>query len=288
MARLNQRLKEANVFGGCGSGGESSNSNSGDTDSGPKIDPMMTVLLQHILPLVIESIAAAVGEVVRNALKPANLRHSESEQVNKLRSHTLTLKYENDRLEQYTRRESVRIVGLKEEREEDTEQKVLELLRATGVSVDASDLAAVHRTGKRGKQRHVLARFVSRRKKREVMMARKNLKDKAVAKDVSIFDDLTPLRNRLRQYLKNSGRFHRVWTKEGKIYCSKTAPPRADDDKSDNEAERDNDKQRQPTERPMVVETPDDLFLVGFDSVDYVALGLEDWSTADIDDDDSE
>jgi hypothetical protein len=203
--------------------------------------------------------------------------------VNRLRANTLSLKYENDRLEQYTRRESVRIVGLKEDKEEDIEQKVLELFKATGVNVEASDLAVVHRTGRKGKHRHVLARFVSRRKKRELMMAKKNLKDKAVAKDVTLFDDLTPLRNRLRQYVKNSGRFERVWTKDGKIYCTRTVPHRGD--VSDNEDEKDNEnvKNKRPSEKPMVIETPDDLFSLGFDSVDYAALGLEDWSTADID-----
>jgi hypothetical protein len=79
MSRLNQRLKEANVFGGGGGGGGSSNSVSGD--SAPKLDSMMTMLLQHILPIVIESIATAVGEVVRNALKPVKLQHSDNEQV---------------------------------------------------------------------------------------------------------------------------------------------------------------------------------------------------------------
>jgi hypothetical protein len=152
------------------------------------------------------------------------------------------------------------------------------LLRATGVTVDANDLAAVHRTGK-GKNRHVLARFVSRRKKKEVMMSRKNLKEKAVAKDVYINDDLTVLRNRLRKYMAGSGRFERVWTIEGKIHCTKKVPHGAD--KNDDERSNDNAANK----KMFVVETADDLFELGFDRVDYNALGLEDWATADSDDD---
>ena len=228
------------------------------------------MFLQHVLPALVTGIAAAVAEVMEKVLRRLQA-DGESARVRRAQRNSLLLKCENYKLEQYTRRETTRIVGLPEEKGEDLEKKVLELFEAEGASIEADDLAVVHRTGRTGRgPRPVLARFVSRKKKKEVMVKRKNLKDKEQYKSVYVNDDLTVLRSKLFKYVKDSKRFDRVWTVDGKIHISKKVPL---------------GKERNVTERPMVIENADDLFRIGFDSVDAEALGLSEWWVDDDRDD---
>jgi len=243
----------------------------------PTTDTLKT-FLDQILPAIVTSVAMAVGQVMSTALERhrATEETSANVEVKKLQRRMTLLRFENDKLEQYGRRETIRIVGMKEEKGENVEQKVIELFKEAGASVAPDDISVTHRTGmgkRRSGPRHVLVRFVSRRKKREVMMARKNLKGKDQFKDVFINDDLTAMRSRLLGYVKGSQRFGRVWSSDGKILCLKKLPTGA---------------QRDPQERPLVIDTADDLFNVGFDTVDLVKLGLQDWYVPCVDDDDDD
>ena len=87
------------------------------------------------------------------------------------------LSYENDALQQYSRRESIRIFGVSQasdESSETTERKALSLLRETGVSVNESYVSACHRVGRpRNGSRAIIVKFVSRRKRTEVMRRKK-------------------------------------------------------------------------------------------------------------------
>jgi len=253
LTRLNETLKETGVSG---AGEKTENTTA-----------IMKELIQHILPLIVQTVAAAVGEVIKDVLRTHLPSTSEKGERNTTKRHILLLRYENDRLQQYTRKETVRIVGMKEEQGENLEKKVLSLFKETGVDVAETDLAVVHRTGMKNsnQSRHILARFVSRRKKKEVMMKRKNLKDKDGMKNVFINDDLTTLRSRLLKFMKQSGKFERVWTVEGRILCVKKSTPGAP-----------------PDTMVRSAETADDLFHLGFDQIDYEALGLEEyWTAAD-------
>ncbi|KAL8573194.1 hypothetical protein ACOMHN_036179 [Nucella lapillus] len=59
----------------------------------------------------------------------------------------------------------------------DVEQKALKVFADAGAAVVPDDIAAVHRAGK-ARNETVLVRFVSRRKRREVMEKKKTLKEK--------------------------------------------------------------------------------------------------------------
>ena len=95
------------------------------------------------------------------------------------------------------------MVGLKEEEGEDTEQKVLGVFKAVGADITPADVSVVHRTGDRKRKgRPILVRFVSRKKRKEVMQKKKVLKDKREYAEVCVFDDLTTLRAKMLYYLK--------------------------------------------------------------------------------------
>lgn len=248
LARINQALKVSGV--------------NKDAADGSSPDALNTAhFMQQVLPVIVTSVALAVGEYMSKVLERRKDDAPSHHHIKALQRNVLLLKYENDRQEQYSRQETMRIMGLKEEQGEDVEKKVLEVFKEVGASVTSEDISVVHRTGQRKKgARHVLVRFISRKKKREVMKNRKNLKDKEAFKQVYLNDDMTALRSRLMAYIKDSGKFGRVWASEGRVFVQPKTPPGAS----------------QNTDSVVhVVESPDDLFQIGLE-VDFDKLGLSD------------
>ena len=158
LTRVNEALSQT---GGLGEGG--------DKDK---------CFVQQMIPAIVTSVAMAVGEVMKSFLKkmpkPADIVSVDrSPVVQNLQRNLLLMRYENDRLEQYSRRETIKVVGLKEEGGggggggEDTEQKVLEIFKAVGGDITPADVSVVHRTGDRKRKgRPILVRFVSRKKRK--------------------------------------------------------------------------------------------------------------------------
>ena len=152
LTRVNEALSQT---GGLGEGG--------DKDK---------CFVQQMIHAIVTSVAMAVGEVMKSFLKkmpkPADtVSVDRSPVVQNLQRNLLLMRYENDRLEQYSRRETIKVVGLKEEEGEDTEQKVLGIFTAVGADITPADVSVVHRTGDRKRKgRPILVRFVSRKKRK--------------------------------------------------------------------------------------------------------------------------
>lgn len=97
----------------------------------------------------------------------------------------------------------------------------------------------------------VLCKFVSRKTRDAVIKQRKLLKDK---KDkIFLNDDLTLLRAKLFRYAKNLPNVKRANTNNGKIHCTTNADVH------------------------IIIDTPDDLFKLGVESIDYSRLGIQDY-----------
>uniref|UniRef100_A0A8D9E972 Zinc finger DNA binding protein n=1 Tax=Cacopsylla melanoneura TaxID=428564 RepID=A0A8D9E972_9HEMI len=101
------------------------------------------------------------------------------------------VKERNNKLEQYTRRNNLRIFGLKEENKEDVEIKVLKVLNEKlNIPINKDDIEACHRTGRLDNAkggRNIIVRFVSRKVRDNVF------RNKRLLKDTRIFinEDLT-------------------------------------------------------------------------------------------------
>ena len=157
------------------------------------------------------------------------------------------LTYKNDALEQYSRRESIRINDIQQanvERPNVTEDKVIQILKKTGVDVKREDITACHRVGKHKDDgtRPVIVKFISRKTRTAIMRSKKLIKDQHPK--VFINDDLTSLRSRLFGYVKHLHTIDNAWTIDGRIFCRKKLPPGMPQD----------------TTRALVIESPDDLF----------------------------
>ncbi|KAJ4430577.1 hypothetical protein ANN_19165 [Periplaneta americana] len=122
-----------------------------------------------------------------------------------------------DDLEQYQRRQCLRIFGVAEEATEETEKIVMEVAQRIGVDVQPHDIDRSHRVGRRdisnNRPRPIIAKFVSYRKRSEMFSNKKRLKGSGV----TLRDDLTAMRhNILKEAITKFG-LNNVWTLDGTI-----------------------------------------------------------------------
>lgn len=124
-------------------------------------------------------------------------------------------------LEQYTRRNSVRINGIPDEPSEDmrgTEIKVIGLFRdKLGLTISPDNIDICHRMGsyRKDKRRQIIVKFVQRKNALEVLYHRRKLKGQGV----SIGEDLTRPNFELLKSLNNVDWVKEAWSKEGRIYA---------------------------------------------------------------------
>ena len=137
-----------------------------------------------------------------------------------------------DALEQYGRRENLRIYGVPEtnNNNDDGEDVVLRNAKFLQIDLKGMDIQRAHRLGKKTKYierkpRPVIARFASFKKRNEILFAKSKLKNSAEFQNVFISEDLTPLRFKLLQYVKkeNNNNFVLCHTINGNIKMKKSA-----------------------------------------------------------------
>ena len=120
-----------------------------------------------------------------------------------------------DDLEQYQRRQCLRIFGVKEEESEDSDKIVAEVSHKIGVEVQACDIDRSHRVGRRDgdRPRPIIVKFVSYRKRSEVYRNKRQLKGSGI----TVREDLTRQRHGLLREAITKFGLHNVWTQDGVI-----------------------------------------------------------------------
>ena len=130
----------------------------------------------------------------------------------------LKMMSEIELLENYNRRENIRIVGLPEsvsdengkfrgESCEETLQKVVELAKLTGAEVTRNYISIAHRLpGPKGRPRPVIVRFSRRMARLDILRKKKNLRDNDKTKSISVFEDLTQPRVQFFNLMKQDTR----------------------------------------------------------------------------------
>ena len=127
-----------------------------------------------------------------------------------------------DDIEQDSKLNNLRLVGIPEEEGEILQQKVLEIAtkRLNLQTISESDIDLCYRLGKtnESKTRDVIVRFGSREKRNLIYRCRRNMPRED--QPIYINEDLTIRRNKLfydARSSKKSGRLTAVWTQEGNI-----------------------------------------------------------------------
>jgi hypothetical protein len=205
----------------------------------------------------VEEIAQAVSDILHDKFealeeKIDNLEGTLSnciskQEFEKTKCIVRVQRYQMDNLEQYTRRENIRIHGLKEGDDAMLVADVLQLLNCmlqrNGMSVvngdsqshtvtsndsprsimlNESHLSACHRIGKKksnGQARQVFVRFVYH--VLQVLRSKKTLASLEEYKHIFISDDLTQLRVRMKSVLKDTPGVSNVYSRDGVLFCTK-------------------------------------------------------------------
>ena len=172
--------------------------------------------------------------------------------INRLQVSVRNNEYAHDNLEQYTRRENLRLSNIPEADDENLVQVIIDIGKELGVNIEPSCISAVHRLGvkRAGKVRQVLVRFVNRESRMQYITRRKELKNSEHFKDVFISEDLTKLRFKLFQLVRKLDIVKNAFTRDGKIHGVLKSGAK------------------------FMIESPDDLFKIGVDEIDNKALGL--------------
>ena len=195
------------------------------------ISQMRNELISQVRSEIQAAIPSAVKQVVeqiKEELKTEILRHVEGELYYQEERCNAAAMSQAESIENYNRRENIRIIGLKEdvqqidnggiipEKDTVTIKKVIEGASSLGVAIDEKDISTAHRLpgGKVG-ERTIIARFARRVVKTDILRNKKKLS--ANTNSVKIFEDISPARAKFPFMMKRDSRVESAWTREGTI-----------------------------------------------------------------------
>ena len=192
------------------------NSMKRDIDSGLDIIKTnmesLRLKIQHDMKMMktdIEEVKRSVNRSWEEIEEMKSLMSKQREDVDVMKAEILLLKGQvkkerdrNTRLEQYTRRENIRQLNVKETEDENTEALFKKVLTEMGVNVDGLRFHAVHRVGpvrearqsliteKRQTSRHIIARFLCRQNRNMVWESRDRIKETENFREAFFVPDL--------------------------------------------------------------------------------------------------
>lgn len=181
------------------------------------------VIIDKLADRLVTRMMTAIETAVEKAMAKVNkeldtLRRSMKDMVEQVAEKT-------DDLEQYQRRNNLRILGLKETRGEDTDKLVVELCRdKLGVALSENSLCRTHRVGKKpdaavtvegGKElsRPIIVRFTSYRDRRAIYGMKKKLKGTGI----TIREDMTTRRVKIWKTAVERFGLRNTWTQDGRV-----------------------------------------------------------------------
>lgn len=126
-------------------------------------------------------------------------------------------------LENYQRRENVRIFGLPESKEEKPIQLVTQFLAKHNFNIKEEDIHIAHRVGRKvpDKSRAMIVRFFNRNTRNKVIKNRKVLRGKGV----SIGEDVSQLTMKTLIRVQQSEMVAKAWVWGGKVFATLSSEP---------------------------------------------------------------
>ena len=172
----------------------------GNKIDGATIGDIVSQVVLAIQPLLIKVVTSAVTTATRQLMTDMATKTADRKaELDGLKKEVQLHTFELNRLEQYSRRESIRICGIDETAGEDTDDVVRELAADIGVMLKPEDISVSHTLpGRPGSTRPIIVKFVRRNSKKSKMKLRDTNR-----KGVYINDDLIPLRAKLARILRN-------------------------------------------------------------------------------------
>lgn len=180
-------------------------------------------LIEFVVTAVAERVTELVVRSIEQTLKfNIDACHELKEQLlvrdKQIETLQAQLDIKSDELEQYQRRNSIRVFGVPETSDENTDDLVLQVAASVGANININMIDRSHRVGpKTDKPRPIIAKFTSYRFRQEIYSKKKNLK----GSKITIREDLTASRlSVLRAAITRFG-VRRVWSSDGTIIILK-------------------------------------------------------------------
>ena len=201
----------------------------------PEISKLFKEQLPHIRTIV-NNVVSEATDALKDEIQHLRDENASLQSENEsLRERISKVESDNDSLEQYTRRNSVRISGIPEELSENTDGIILKLAEKLDVPITSADIDRSHRVGKpdnrgrtaattRMRHRDINVKFATYNARHRLYSMRKELRNtdmnKVLAK-VFINEDLTTYRLKLlfdaRSLVRNN-KLKSAYSSDGKIF----------------------------------------------------------------------
>lgn len=195
-------------------------SNEDKVDITKMISASLSTLGENVdfIRIIVEHVTSAVQEVFNKKIKGLQ------DEINSLKVTNSELKESSnscakkaDDLEQYTRRNNIRIFGLPESDSENIDDVVINLFNEKlNVNITPSEIDRCHRLGKKTNNksnRPVIVKFTSYRSRHLVFATKKSLKGSGI----TIREDLTKSRLALLKAAADKVTFKNAWTSDGRV-----------------------------------------------------------------------
>lgn len=206
-----------------------------------ELKDMMLPEIKAVVCSQIPDMKSIVKDAVESALKDLNDKlNKQSEEIKELKTENEELRKElrksntdfetrvmqiemaNDTAEQYSRRNCLRIRGIPELVNEDTDRAVLDIARKLDVPMAVEDFDRSHRVGPATiKNRDVIVKFATYRARQRLYSKRKVLRDLPDMDKVFLNEDLTRTRGEIlyyaRRYIKDK-QLKSAYSSDGKLF----------------------------------------------------------------------
>jgi exosome complex exonuclease DIS3/RRP44 len=179
-------------------------------------------------PEIQADLGSIVGVQIREelALLRADLK-AKDKVISQLSQKVSSLEVQVEALEQYSRRNCLRLAGAPETENEDVVEKTLQIFNdkmELDPPITIDEIDRIHRIGKKedSKTRGIIVKFATYRSRRRVLDSRKKLKSDSVPLSEAMFlsEDLTRQRDKLLyefRCLKRNKTIDDLWTHDGTV-----------------------------------------------------------------------
>ena len=203
----------------------------GDLDVTFKIDDVVENAMQHVPGNgankgLVGDIVKAVVAALLPSLQSLAAQLKQVPVAGKVKAAVVEHDRRLTELEQYSRRDNIVIRGVPEREEaEDTSAIVVEVAKTEGVEISVGDISTSHRVGRKSqtmqaKPRPIVARFVRRDVRTKILRQKRKLNESESHRGVYVTEHLAPGRVKLFHAVKNDEKTEKVWTIDGKVFCT--------------------------------------------------------------------
>ena len=205
---------------------------------GEQLEPLANILFEkvkhHFSTLFEEMTVKLTAELKKEVQVLKGENHVLKNQIQKrdteikvCKQHIDQLEMKVDHLEMYSRRSSIRINGVPENNEENTDNIVVKISECIGVDIFQDHIDRSHRVGRKGDyNRPIIVKFHGHRQKVSLLKAKRKLKEIDTVKlfgatRIFLNEDLTKERAAVAaeaRKMKKEGRIADTWTRDGIIF----------------------------------------------------------------------